>query len=242
MLQDTSSQGGLDHINNAINNNTISTGTNNINNISTDDSSLMATQILDSHPRSRFRDNRYRSSDSIKTFSSSVPASAPASDTTNTRPQLLKELAKSSDFFKFEIKQSDSNNLKNLINDANLNLLEKKLTKNEKSSISTEIEKIRSKEITLILIQKQCEDLIIELDLNNDQINKPELIIKDHIKKLNQYNELKDIAMGLITMIANHKQIDMKQVLQDLEIDSNDNDNDNGNGNDNDNDVKFNLP
>lgn len=45
---------------------------------------------------------------------------------------------------------------------------------------------------------------------------------KQHIKKLNEYNELKDIAMQLVSMIADKRSIPIRDVLDEMGVDPND--------------------
>ncbi len=46
----------------------------------------------------------------------------------------------------------------------------------------------------------------------------PEEIVKAHILGLKKYNELKDVALGLITMIADQRQLRMADILKEMNI------------------------
>lgn len=63
-------------------------------------------------------------------------------------------------------------------------------------------------------IKNQCSVLIHELDCNVD----PEAVIKRHISQLEKYNELKDIALGLVTMIADQRQLRTTDILEEMKL------------------------
>ncbi|KAI5964735.1 uncharacterized protein KGF55_001805 [Candida pseudojiufengensis] len=93
---------------------------------------------------------------------------------------------------------------------------------------STSPSSIKTKEIQLTEIKQQCSNLIKELDLedsNNNQNNnntnnnnKFEIIIKKHIIELKKYNDLKDIALQLIELIANQRMIKTDDILQEINL------------------------
>ncbi|RCK55657.1 hypothetical protein Cantr_05586 [Candida viswanathii] len=89
-------------------------------------------------------------------------------------------------------------------------------------SAMTDEQRILFKEKSLNEIKQQCSTLIHELEGNNN----PELIIKKHIRQLNKYNELKDLALQLISLIANQRKVKILDILNEmnLEIDNDDND------------------
>lgn len=68
-------------------------------------------------------------------------------------------------------------------------------------------------------IKNQCSELISELDSDDD----PEAVVKKHISKLNEYNELKDIALGLVTMIADQRQLRTTDILEEMKLEISDN-------------------
>lgn len=70
------------------------------------------------------------------------------------------------------------------------------------------------KEQRLEDIKNQCSALISELDSNQD----PEAIVKKHISQLKKYNELKDIALGLVTMIADQRQLRTTDILDEMKV------------------------
>lgn len=70
------------------------------------------------------------------------------------------------------------------------------------------------KEQRLEDIKNQCSELISELDSNQN----PEAIVKKHISQLKKYNELKDIALGLVTMIADQRQLKTTDILEEMKV------------------------
>lgn len=68
------------------------------------------------------------------------------------------------------------------------------------------------KEQKLEDIKNQCSELISELDSDDD----PEAVVKKHIGQLAKYNELKDIALGLITMIADQRKLRTTDILEEM--------------------------
>ena len=46
----------------------------------------------------------------------------------------------------------------------------------------------------------------------------PEAIVKKHISQLKKYNELKDIALGLVTMIADQRQLRTTDILEEMKV------------------------
>lgn len=74
------------------------------------------------------------------------------------------------------------------------------------------------KEKKLEDIKNQCSELISELDSDDD----PEAVVKKHISKLKEYNELKDIALGLVTMIADQRQLRTTDILEEMKVELSD--------------------
>ncbi|CAI5756726.1 unnamed protein product [Candida verbasci] len=77
-----------------------------------------------------------------------------------------------------------------------------------------DIQNCQIKERNLNEIKQQCSTLISELEGNNH----PEIIIKKHIQQLKKYNELKDIALELISMIADHRQVKTTDILNEMKV------------------------
>ncbi|CAD1808744.1 Swi5 family protein [Candida parapsilosis] len=75
-------------------------------------------------------------------------------------------------------------------------------------------ERISTKEKNLDEIKRQCSCLIHELE-GNDQ---PEVIIKRHIQQLKKYNELKDVALQLVTLIADQRQVKTTDILNEMKL------------------------
>ncbi|KAL7665378.1 hypothetical protein ABC855_g2633 [[Candida] zeylanoides] len=71
------------------------------------------------------------------------------------------------------------------------------------------------KERRLEDIQIQCSTLISELDSNQN----PVAIVKKHIASLEKYSDLKDIALGLVTMIADQRQLRTTDILEEMKAD-----------------------
>lgn len=61
-------------------------------------------------------------------------------------------------------------------------------------------------------IKDQCSELISELDSDQD----PEAIVKRHISKIEKYDDLKDIALGLVTMIADQRKLRTTDILEEM--------------------------
>lgn len=93
-----------------------------------------------------------------------------------------------------------------------------------------EEERILLKEKSINEIRQQCSTLIHELEGNKH----PELIIKKHIQQLNKYNELKDLALQLISLIANQKKVKIIDILNEMNLNIND-DNENNDSKKNNN-------
>lgn len=62
-------------------------------------------------------------------------------------------------------------------------------------------------------IKNQCSQLISELDGNED----PVAVMKKHISQLQNYNELQDIALSLVTMIGDQHQLHTVEILREME-------------------------
>lgn len=77
--------------------------------------------------------------------------------------------------------------------------------------ISSDIQST-SKEQSLNDIKSQWSDLIHELDCNVD----PEAVVRRHISQLEKYHELKDIALGLVTMIADQRHLRTTDILEEI--------------------------
>ncbi|QOU20035.1 hypothetical protein BRETT_004683 [Brettanomyces bruxellensis] len=60
------------------------------------------------------------------------------------------------------------------------------------------------------------------LDIEKELARSSEKSRKTHIKKLNEYNGLKDIAMQLVSMIAEKRSITITDVLNEMGVDPDD--------------------
>ncbi|EDK42673.1 hypothetical protein LELG_00851 [Lodderomyces elongisporus NRRL YB-4239] len=86
---------------------------------------------------------------------------------------------------------------------------------NRTEAISTaEQERITMKLKSLDEIKQQCSTLIHELEGNQH----PEVIIKRHIQQLKKYNELKDVALQLVTLIADQRQVRTTDILDEMKL------------------------
>lgn len=83
-------------------------------------------------------------------------------------------------------------------------------------NINTSDQEIKDeiKERNLEDIKNQCSELISELDSDKD----PEVIVKKHISKLKKYNDLEDIALGLVSMIADQRQLRTADIIEEMKI------------------------
>ncbi|CAK7896410.1 pachytene arrest protein Sae3p [[Candida] anglica] len=61
-------------------------------------------------------------------------------------------------------------------------------------------------------IQAQCSILISELDTDQN----PEAVVKKHIAQLEKYTDLQDIALGLVTMIADQRKLCISNILDEM--------------------------
>ncbi|CUM63939.1 uncharacterized protein PRCAT00001527001 [Priceomyces carsonii] len=69
-------------------------------------------------------------------------------------------------------------------------------------------QRVTRKEQSLEDIKNQCSD--------SDE--DPEAIVKKHISQLKKYNELKDIALGLVTMIADQRKLRTTDILEEMRV------------------------
>lgn len=109
----------------------------------------------------------------------------------------------------------------------------KSLSSSSSQSPAVIQERIKNKSKELEELQAESSSLIRELewvwevrcllvwvtDIYRHQTSvDPEEIVKAHILGLKKYNELKDVAMGLITMIADQRQLRMADILKEMNI------------------------
>jgi len=89
-------------------------------------------------------------------------------------------------------------------------------------------DKLGGKWDTMKKLRSEYSELMHKLGLKNPLDVDKELAQinvkgkKQHIKKLNEYNELKDIAMQLVSMIADKRSIPIRDVLDEMGVDPND--------------------
>lgn len=92
----------------------------------------------------------------------------------------------------------------------------KTILSNEVCGIDIETDELRKleliKEQNIRDIKDQCSELISELDSDED----PEAIVKRHISKIQKYDDLKDIALGLVTMIADQRKLRTMDILEEM--------------------------
>ncbi|KAG7661154.1 uncharacterized protein J8A68_005327 [[Candida] subhashii] len=75
--------------------------------------------------------------------------------------------------------------------------------------------------------EKKLSELITHCSQLSSQLegqDEPEVIIKRHIKQLNKYNELKDLALDLIGKIADSRQVRISEIFKEMGVDANDDD------------------
>ncbi|ODV87132.1 hypothetical protein CANARDRAFT_188405, partial [[Candida] arabinofermentans NRRL YB-2248] len=76
---------------------------------------------------------------------------------------------------------------------------------------------IQSKRERLESLQKECNQLISALELNeSSDIDYSEAIVRKHIKSLKKYNDLKDVALSLVSMIATQKNVKVSDILEEM--------------------------
>ncbi|QPG74490.1 hypothetical protein FOA43_001820 [Brettanomyces nanus] len=76
---------------------------------------------------------------------------------------------------------------------------------------------------TLHSIKKKCQDVMKELAISDiteidKELEPDEKEKKRHIRQLNRYNELKDTAMQLISMIAEQRGLRIKDVMNEIGV------------------------
>ncbi|AWU75651.1 hypothetical protein CAS74_003938 [Pichia kudriavzevii] len=79
---------------------------------------------------------------------------------------------------------------------------------------------IRRLEVQLQNLKEEHAKLAQELSEKTGQQIIPdyEKEMKRHIRQLKKYNELKDLSMGLIQMIADSRQLTLREIMKEMEI------------------------
>ncbi|KAK6200066.1 Swi5-domain-containing protein [Scheffersomyces amazonensis] len=95
--------------------------------------------------------------------------------------------------------QTDINNAQELPSSSESQLL----SPNQPTAAEIIQQRLQLKEQNLIDIKNQCSLLISELDSNQD----PEAVVKKHVMQLKKYNDLKDIALDLVRLIAEQRHV-----------------------------------
>ncbi|VEU20175.1 DEKNAAC101045 [Brettanomyces naardenensis] len=72
-------------------------------------------------------------------------------------------------------------------------------------------------------LKGKCRNLMDELGIKDAKVIDSEVIPKErerkrHIRKLNEYNELKDAAMQLISMIAEQRSLKINDVMKEMGV------------------------
>jgi nitrate/nitrite-specific signal transduction histidine kinase len=73
--------------------------------------------------------------------------------------------------------------------------------------------------------QKELEQLNAELQMLEDAVwqlsdDDADVVVKRHIKQLKIYNELKDTALSLMTLIADQRQIRLGDVMKEIGVEA----------------------
>ncbi|KAI4204420.1 MAG: hypothetical protein LQ350_001177 [Teloschistes chrysophthalmus] len=82
-------------------------------------------------------------------------------------------------------------------------------------------DQLRAKIATL---ETRIDDTRVKLDHATAKLKHPDpnQTVNHHIKLLRQYNDVRDIATGLMGIMAEHRQLPMKRIYQDLGLDEKD--------------------
>lgn len=74
-------------------------------------------------------------------------------------------------------------------------------------------------------LQRQLDEVIVNQDEVNSKLKdptNPEATVKRHIKTLHEFNEIRDIAQGLIGLIAESRGVRVHDVYPEFGLDSDD--------------------
>ncbi|CDK29320.1 unnamed protein product [Kuraishia capsulata CBS 1993] len=93
------------------------------------------------------------------------------------------------------------------------------ITPQDSDTGSTGPKGFSSKREKLDVLQQECNALISELDSSQEDA---ELIVKKHIKQLKRYNELKDVALSLVSLIADQKHLPVQEILDEMKVEPGD--------------------
>lgn len=92
--------------------------------------------------------------------------------------------------------------------------------KNRKPQTADAIERrIVQKEAELAALQDEATELELELEsIAQGDMMDPDKVVKQHIKQLKEYNELKDTALNLIQLIADQRQVRLGVVMDEIGV------------------------
>ncbi|KAL8694086.1 MAG: hypothetical protein Q9218_001201 [Villophora microphyllina] len=73
-------------------------------------------------------------------------------------------------------------------------------------------------------MQAQIDNTTVKLDGATGQLKHPDprQTVNNHIRLLREYNDIRDIATGLMGIIAEHRQLPMKRIYKDFDVDEKD--------------------
>ncbi|KAL8638519.1 MAG: hypothetical protein Q9228_004332 [Teloschistes exilis] len=96
----------------------------------------------------------------------------------------------------------------------------------EPSRVNADIE-IASKDhlqAKIATLETRIDETRLKLDHATAKLKHPDpnQTVDHHIKLLRQYNDVRDIATGLMGIMAEHRQLPMKRIYQDLGLDEKD--------------------
>lgn len=68
-------------------------------------------------------------------------------------------------------------------------------------------------------LESECQLLQLEFNSLRAGAATPQSVVKQHIAELKRFNRVKDIALGLITLIADSRGITVKEVMDEMGLD-----------------------
>ncbi|KAL8667599.1 MAG: hypothetical protein Q9202_000454, partial [Teloschistes flavicans] len=92
------------------------------------------------------------------------------------------------------------------------------------ASADIEIASQAQLEAKIATLQVRIDETKVKLDGATAKLKHPDPnhTVNGHIKLLREYNDIRDIATGLMGIMAEHRQLPMKRVYQELGLDEKD--------------------
>ncbi|KAI4131151.1 MAG: hypothetical protein LQ338_001356 [Usnochroma carphineum] len=101
-----------------------------------------------------------------------------------------------------------------------------KLAQASVSSLADQVEakKCANLEAKIATLEAQMGDTKVKLDEATAKLKNPDAsqTVKNYIKLLREYNDIRDIGTSLMGMIADNRRIPMKRVYEEFDVDEKD--------------------